>query len=97
MVVTPMLNPQTIKSKLKTKIDRLIISSFINLIITPSFFEASPEAISFNDGSSLRDSNIGRPWGRIFILEFAYILRKLPSGPRLSFPENTGISAAPPC
>jgi hypothetical protein len=36
-------------------------------------------------------------WGRIFILEFAYISRKFPSDPRLSFPENEEISAPPPC
>jgi hypothetical protein len=52
-----MHNPHTIKSKLKAKIARLMIASFINLIVTRSFFEASPDAFSLSDRNSpLRDS-----------------------------------------
>jgi hypothetical protein len=36
-------------------------------------------------------------WGRIFILDFAYISRKFPSDPRLLFLVNEEISAPPPC
>ena len=36
-------------------------------------------------------------WDQIFIFDFAYISRKFPSDPRLSFPENEGISTPPPC
>jgi len=36
-------------------------------------------------------------WGRIFILDFAYISRKFPSDPRPFSPENEEISAPPPC
>jgi len=39
----------------------------------------------------------GGPWGRIFILELAYISGKFPSHPRLFSPENKEIPAPPPC
>jgi hypothetical protein len=39
----------------------------------------------------------GQLWGRIFILDFAYISRKFPSDPRLFPPENEEISTPPPC
>ena len=35
-------------------------------------------------------------WGRIFILDLAYISRKFPTDPRLFSPENEEISTPPP-